>query len=222
MYKKPSLLLLIIIILAGKCGAQDAGTFRDEAGYMALAYRMIKYGFENKQPLILTSAAMILAEHPAAGTFKPVITDPGEKATIHGSSTADINALLDTAQAMAGSDSITIMAVKQVREKLARITPKDRGRKYSPYVQEYAVKKNSSVTVTATFNGNETAEVFVIPYKSALMDLYIYNEKGKLIVSDKGHADNCYSTFTPKKTAIYKIEIRNREGRDNDCLLMTN
>jgi hypothetical protein len=112
--------------------------------------------------------------------------------------------------------------IARVQQILMTDNQKERGRKYSPFVQEYTVKKNASVTLTATFNGNEIAEVFVIPYKSEMVDLYIYNDKGTLVGFDKGRLDKCYTTFNPKNTGVYKIEIRNRGNSDNDCLLMTN
>ncbi len=214
-----------MIVWLGACRAQDSGVFRDEAGYVALAYQMIKYGYETKQPVVLISAAMILADHPAAGQFKPSNENNDSINTYtHGrqNKLTDIPGLLNDALSMSGNDTLIKNLIERVQQKLLAVNSKDRGRKYSPFVQEYTVKKNASVTLTTTFNGNEIAEVFVIPYKSEMVDLYIYNDKGALIVSDKGRSDKCYSTFNPKNTGVYKIEIRNKGNSDNDCLLMTN
>jgi hypothetical protein len=224
MRKKIAIIGLIMVVWLGACRAQESVVFRDEAGYVALAYQMIKYGYETKQPVVLISAAMILADHPAAGQFKP---SNANNDSIRSSSDiqnhlTDIPDLLNDALTMSGNDSLIKSIIDRVLQKLLTENMKDRGRKYSPFVQEYTVKKNASVTLTTTFNGNEIAEVFVIPYKSEMVDLYIYNDKGVLIVSDKGRSDKCYSTFNPKNTGVYKIEIRNRGGSDNDCLLMTN
>src|SRR5438105_2854227 len=75
---------------------------------------------------------------------------------------------------------------------------------------------------TLQFVAGESASVSVIGDGDSDLDLYIYDANGYLVAYDDDYTDNCFVTWTPKWTGMFKIEIKNRGGRLNCYHLRTN
>jgi hypothetical protein len=130
--------------------------------------------------------------------------------------------LLNDADGMAPGDSIVGALIGRIRKQLFEVPEKDRGRKFSPLIQEYLLNADGQVKLWTTFNGNEIAEIFVAADGNSKIDLYLFDKDNKLVDSDMQQSGNCYVSCTPSATAKFRIEIRNKGAGTKQCLLMTN
>lgn len=74
----------------------------------------------------------------------------------------------------------------------------------------------------AEFRGGELAEVVVLGSGASDLDLYIYDESGRLIARDTARGDACLVQWIPDVTGVYRIEIENFEDVINVYDIITN
>jgi len=79
-----------------------------------------------------------------------------------------------------------------------------------------------TITYKAYFYANETAMVGVIGDGDTDLDLYVFDERGNLIVSDDDYSDRCMVTWTPRWTGQFTIKVVNRGSVYNNFRLRTN
>jgi hypothetical protein len=222
------ILLLASVIVAYGQDQEPADKAQFEGlKLVSVAHQLAVLGYANQDPLMLITAASTLGEYPVKGDLKPdsIVLEKSSVAPFKaGAKDVKLNpyVLLDDAQGMAANDSLLLAMIDRTRNNIKEKEGLPRGRKFSPLVQEYLLGSEGKVKLWATFVANEVAEVFVMGNGSTMIDLYLYDQKGKLIGSDLKNIDNCYVSFTPQSTLQFRIEIRNSGKSDNHCLLMTN
>jgi hypothetical protein len=72
------------------------------------------------------------------------------------------------------------------------------------------VSAYSTVIYYETFYGLEVGRVSVIGDGSTTLDVYVFDDYGRLVANTYGPGDRCLVTFTPSRTSTYRIEVRNR------------
>lgn len=86
----------------------------------------------------------------------------------------------------------------------------------------YRLYGNRYTNFSVTFRGGELARARVSGDGSTNLDLYIYDQYGRLITFDSDYTDECVVQWFPCCTATYTIQVVNRGLFYNDYELWTN
>lgn len=78
-----------------------------------------------------------------------------------------------------------------------------------PQYDVHRVAAFSSDTFVVTFRGGEAAVVGVIGDGDTDLDLFVYDENGRLIGADEDSTDRCLVCFRPRWTGPFRIVVRN-------------
>ncbi len=218
--------LSLLFVFLSDLYAQDTVKNSESLYYfisVANAYNLAVKGYEKQNPKLLSDAAGLLAQNPIKGKLPAKITNQPDTTIYFSDKKIELSPekLLDDAIKMA-TDETTVQQLKKQLQELETGNYKDRGRQYSPYVQEYILKPLTDITLKTTFIEKEIAEVFVVNYNGSALDLKVYDVSGKILASDPDKIVNCYVAFTPLQTSDFKIEIKNKSRQKIQCLLMTN
>ncbi len=187
---------------------------------MQLALELSKYGYANNDALSLIQAARISKqagftaesrEKAGGDEIRPAAPE-GDK---NGQISLDPAKLLADAQAMANNDGVLLAMINDVNSNV-------RGAVGGPKYHEDNVLAHSTDYYNITFRGGETASVLVSGDGDTDLDLYIYDQYGNLVAKDDDYTDTCLCTWTPRRTATYRIKIVNRGGVYNHYSLSTN
>jgi hypothetical protein len=189
-----------------------------------LAAKISTLGYDKKDPLLLVTAAKIVADYPA----RPVKTEkqepsvnPGkvEDKKDKGSPQLNVATLLKDAKDLAKGNQTILTLISDV-EKTTSTT--SRGRVYGPAYVTRKVYGNSTYTDYVLFEGGKLAEVAVVGDGDTDLDLYVYDENGNFITSDTRSGDVCYVSWTPKWQGSFKVVVKNHGSVYNNYTLMTN
>ncbi len=229
LYKFPIFLCVLAVICIKPAFAQSTEESESHSALknIAMARELALKGYEAQEPVYLVSAALLLAEYPVKGPLMPdsIIVEQG---VVLGTQSpvrqlpTDPQQLLTDARNMASADAGTLAMIDRASEKVRAMQGNDRGRKFSPLIQEFVLNATGNIKLWATFNAHEVAEVYVTGSGATTLDLYLYDAQGRLIASDTKNIDDCYVSFTPSEMLQFRIEIKNNGAADNRCLLMTN
>jgi|HubBroStandDraft_6_1064221.scaffolds.fasta_scaffold2074856_1 hypothetical protein len=91
-----------------------------------------------------------------------------------------------------------------------------------------SVRHNDEVFPFATdtyqivFSGGDLARIGVIGDGSTNLSLYVYDDDGNPIVSDRDSDDDKLVQWTPRRTGQFTVKIVNRGPVENDYVLLTN
>lgn len=85
-----------------------------------------------------------------------------------------------------------------------------------------AVPAYGSLTFEVTFRGGEAGRVALRGDHDTDLDLYVYDEDGRLVDSDDDYSDTCYATWYTPYTQVYTIRVVNRGSVYNEMNLVTN
>lgn len=88
----------------------------------------------------------------------------------------------------------------------------------------YAVRRvnaNSTMIFNETFRGGEQAVVSIVGDGTTDLDLYIYDNNGRLVDRAIGLTDRETITFFPSFTSNYRIEVRNLGSVWNEFSIVT-
>jgi hypothetical protein len=88
----------------------------------------------------------------------------------------------------------------------------------------YAVRRvnaNSTMIFNDTFRGGERAVVSIVGDGTTDLDLYIYDNNGRLVARAIGLTDRETITFFPSFTSNYRIEVRNLGNVWNEFVIVT-
>lgn len=220
---KKSLLLAGIMLLPFFIKAQDSISSTPGCNFIPAyqAYHLASTGYAAKDALLLYTASVILAQSPVKGEFRPNRVFYPD--TIHSSVYIPLDAAILARDALQWCSNDTLrQLILRHYETLQKPVEKDRGRQYSPYVQEYSLNAGGTISLLTTFVGKEIAEIFVTNNAGSVLDLIVSDKDGKVLIADKNRPSNCYVSFLPGATGDYKIEIRNHGKKTINCLLMTN
>jgi hypothetical protein len=72
------------------------------------------------------------------------------------------------------------------------------------------------------FRGREDAAVYIEGDGDTDLDLYVYDQWGNEVCSDTDFSDVMYCDWTPRSTAVYRLEIENLGDVYNEYRLLTN
>lgn len=187
----------------------------------ALVYQLASRGYAQQDALALYHAAILLIESPVKGEFRPERVQYPDTVDATTYIPLQPEMLLKDALKFCKDETLGLLIVKASAQ-ISENEPKDRGRQYSPYVQQYSINALGSISLLTTFIGSEIAEIFVVNNSDIMLDLIIFDNNGKSFVSDLNRIAGCYVSFIPAKTSSYKIQIRNKGNKSTNCLLMTN
>jgi hypothetical protein len=84
------------------------------------------------------------------------------------------------------------------------------------------VEANSSQIYDIRFNGGELARVWIIGDGDTDLDLYVYDQRGRLVIKNENKTDNAQVYFSPQQTESYTVMVKNRGGVYNRFRLWTN
>ena len=191
-----------------------------------LALEMVNYGYAYKSSLSLIEAATIIAEHP----FQNLVPAQSEASTgedgekVKKIPEITVEKLLADATEFA-TDQTILYLIQSVNAKIEQKKTEHvatKGRYYGPARLIHRVYGNSSYTDYIKFTGGLLAEIAAIGDGDTDLDLYVYDENGNFIKSDTDYTDNCYVSFYPKWTGLYKVVVKNRGSVYNDYVLLTN
>lgn len=96
------------------------------------------------------------------------------------------------------------------------------GRIPGPGVDSRRCEAYSSVTYYDTFRGGEMAVVSIVGDGDTDLDLFVYDNAGRLIVQGIGLTDRETVRWLPSTTGTYRIVVRNLGGVWNRYSLATN
>lgn len=187
---------------------------------MQLALELSKYGYANNDALSLIQAARISKQAGFTAEARDKAgADEQRPAPVGGEKSGQISLdpakLLADAQALAGNDQALVAMINDVKTNV-------RGRIDGPAYHEDNVLAHSNDYYNITFRGGETASVLVDGDGDTDLDLYIYDQYGNLVAKDDDYTDTCLCTWTPRRTATYRIKIVNRGNVYNHYSISTN
>ena len=77
------------------------------------------------------------------------------------------------------------------------------------------LEKNADVTYKIKFQAKSPAEFCIMGDGSTDVDIFVYDEKGKLIAADTGFSDLGFVRWVPQVTQTYTIKVSNLEAAEN-------
>jgi hypothetical protein len=89
--------------------------------------------------------------------------------------------------------------------------------------RDVRVRAKDERVYKVTFRQGERAEVAVMGQGTTDVDLFIYDESGRLVAADEADTDFCLCRWYPAKTQTYRVVVKNLdEKKDNLCLIAHN
>ncbi len=94
--------------------------------------------------------------------------------------------------------------------------------------ETFSLRSGSGVVRFVTFQAGTPVRIWVTSETISDVDVFVFDEKGTLVVADEGDSKDCYVTFVPKTTQRFRIEVQNRirlepylqaRNIDNRCTL---
>lgn len=173
---------------------------------VSLARQLARYGEANQDAEALVLAADILLRSGAQEL--EVEKEQKGEGTGDGPAAAegDITPgrLVEMARTLAEPGSPAFLMIEELESR-----PVDRGARGGPRVANDCVLALTSDLYSVSFRGGEEAIVSVAGDGDTDLDVYVYDENGRLIVSDTGYSDRALVAWRPIWTGPFVIEIRN-------------
>ncbi len=205
---------------AGKDGANVAapGSPRAKAdaratsvAHLATAYELIRIGEETKSPEALVLAAKLIAAHP---------TDPADKDSktklVKGDEPAKGDAAEVTPKALlakAAKLSPRPYVAELVKAAEGDIAELKRGNERGPQTYYRYISGNSRCVFNGVYLGGQLAAITVTTDNGAAdLDIYVYDDRGNLIVRDERPSRNATVSWYPRYTGDFRIEVVNASG----------
>ncbi len=191
----------------------------------ALAQALADWGRDHKSPVAIALAGRILESAGSrALEWKGETKLAGEEVDASAKQPKEakapaVNALLDEARKATKSEPEKA-AVEYVAKMETGATAK--GSVRGPGVGAWCVWGGHYMTFTDTFRGGELAYISVDGDGSTDLDLYVFDEFGNLIASDRSYGDYCAVSWYPAWTGPFRIEVHNLGGISNAYIITTN
>src|SRR5262249_44815255 len=74
----------------------------------------------------------------------------------------------------------------------------------------FSIRSGAKLTRNVKFNAGTKVQIWVESEKDSDVDLFVFDEKGALVIKDERDDKNCYVAFPPASTGTFKIEVQNR------------
>ncbi|MDR0474998.1 MAG: hypothetical protein LBH43_15155 [Treponema sp.] len=219
--KKISLLLVIFAIISVSLFAQteknpEIKPVSGDIEALQIANTLARYGYTAKSPSALIGAAEILVRIKTQA-----IGDPKERSQTATATTPEFTPanLLADARKMAGRDR-TMTAWADDVDKLLKAGT--RGAAGGPKVGRDIAPPGGTVTFTVVFRANELAEVLLVGDGSTILDIFIYDPNGNLVVYTDVSTYDAYLNWVPRVTGSFDIVVKNWGNRSNRFQINTN
>jgi hypothetical protein len=191
-------------------------------GQAALAAEMAAYGYAEKAPLALVSAARIVIAQAVDVVDRDKESEGGEEGEAKSGGvdvSLDAEKLLADAEEMAAGDEVIVELIGRVRQEAVTVT---RGRVGGPASHYDEVLARTTDVYTMSFRGGEWAEIRVRGDGDTDLDCYVYDQNGNLIDSDTDYTDYCILGWVPRWTGSFTLRIQNLGWVWNGYILVTN
>jgi len=133
-----------------------------------------------------------------------------------------VAALLTEAEDMAAKQKLKHLSkhIKKNRDKL--LPTLTRGAVGGPRMHSSRILSRSSHSYEFTFQGSKKASIAIVGDGETDLDMFIYDEQGKLVGVSDGQWDNELMYWRVEKAQKYRIEVRNVGKIYNDYVIITN
>lgn len=81
------------------------------------------------------------------------------------------------------------------------------------------LEKNADVSYKIVFEAGKNAEFAILGDGSTDVDIFVYDEAGKLVKDDQGLSDMGLARWIPAKTQTYTIKISNLDAAPNQVMM---
>jgi hypothetical protein len=165
------------------------------------------YGYQNKSPLALLTAASILN------------TTPANDKKVAGEENAEFSAkqLLEDAKKLANGDQTVLAMITKVE---GQKPEKSRGSMSELLAYNCRIMAGAVKVYQITYVANSKAEISVKSSGASVPEIIVENTKGEIIKADGG--EKGYFSWTPLKAESYKITLKNATLDDMKCVFITN
>ena len=202
--------------------AADAtdNTVPQQAQLVTMASDLVRYGYAQKAALPLIQAVQIykslgVSDATTGETKAQAGSAVTSSLTKGGEVSFDEAKILADATTFADGDKTLLALIKDTQKA-------SRGASGGPIRRVDRVLAGYTDTWHFTFRGGEYAYVIVSGDGDTDLDLYIYDQYGNLVAKDDDYTDTCLCTWTPRRTATYRIKIVNRGNVYNHYSISTN
>ncbi|MDR5652005.1 hypothetical protein [Ruixingdingia sedimenti] len=162
--------------------------------------------------LVLAAARLRKTIAPAPGGPAPAAPEAPE-----GGAPLDWRAMLDAAAALAPGDPLIAGLIEDTRAEA------DKGVLSGPIYGIAALSPGKAdLYEHIDFRGGEYAEVYVEAKKPTDMQLYVEDDRGRLVCSDTDKSHIAYCGWRPAETGRFTLRVENRGRMRSDYALMTN
>jgi hypothetical protein len=223
--KKISLLLVIFAIITVSLFAQPvvqaeknpaARPVSGDFEALQTANSLARYGYSAKSPSALIGAAEILIRIKTQTLGEPKAQSQSASTTTPEFTPAN---LLADARKMAGKDKTMTAWADEVEKLLKGGT---RGAAGGPKEGGSVVAAGSVAVYSAVFRPNELAEVLVVGDGSTVLDIFIYDAAGKLLLRTDVNTFDAYLNWVPRSAVSVDIVVKNWGNRPNRFQIFTN
>jgi hypothetical protein len=98
----------------------------------------------------------------------------------------------------------------------------DAGRVNGPGKDTTICQAYGSITYNVTMYGGEQARIAIVGDGSTDLDIFVYDQAGRLVVQGIGLTDVELVTWFPNQTQTYRVVVRNLGGTWNQYSMATN
>ena len=203
-------LALFVTLAPGQVRAEDAAPLKTAE----LSARLYQIGQATEDPVLIIAAAKLrksLALEPVARAP----AEPGAAAT----ATAPLawEAMLDSAAALATDDPGLTRLIEDIRAE------SDKGMLTGPVYSISGIRAGGNDTYPGlAFQGGAYAEIYVEGEGVSDLNLYVFDEKDRLVCSDTDISDIAYCGWRPASSASFTVSVENTGSAANSYSLMTN
>ena len=213
------MLLSVSVFAQEKVDAQQAKEPSEKSQQMSLASRLVNYGYQTKTALPLIQAVKIYQDLnvvEATDGKEPVTKQDGQ--IKDGISKADQPVrneaqLLKDAATFANGDKTLLALIKEC-ENIKR----------SPVggtiLRYFRIPARSYQDWVVTLYGGQSTGIVVSGDGTTDLDIYLYDQNGRLIGSDTSYGDDCFLGVDVYITSNFTIRVKNLGYVYNDYSLM--
>ena len=199
---------------------KEAAPENSNIANLRLAYDLATYGYKNDSASALLQAAEIIVSVPKQKADKKA-TQEGTSAENPNKAKSDFSAstLIADAKKLAGKDNNLLTWAKDLEKVASKSTRGATGG--ALYTQDF-VYGNGTTYYDWFFDANRLAEVCVVSFDGADLDLYIYDEQGNLIIADRSYGSTAYCSFMPYYTTKFRIVVQSNARYRSNFEIATN
>lgn len=186
---------------------------------LALSDELAAVAIDRRDAAMLVQAARLKASVPTQDVERASQSGGGEEGDKTETGDFSVKGLLARAQVFAHGNEAALAMVGEAQAETATGT---RGRRGGPGVSNDRVYAHDTDVYRLTFNGDESARIWLAGDGDTDLDLFVYDENGNLICSSVSYSDRESCHWTPSWTGSFRVEIENHGSVWNGYRLSTN